>query len=74
MSLSDYTIINQIGKGSFGKIYEVEDNKTKIHYALKEIEIEGLSKEDLESIEQEKKMLIQMECEYSTELITTISY
>ena len=71
MSLSDYTIINQIGKGSFGKIYEVEDNKTKIHYALKEIEIEGLSKEDLESIEQEKKMLIQMECEYSTELITT---
>ena len=71
MSLSYYTIINQIGKGWMGKIYEVEDNNTKIHYELKEVEIEGFSTEDLESIEQEKKTLIQMEYEYSTELITS---
>jgi serine/threonine protein kinase len=69
MSIKDYEIIKTIGKGSFGKIYEVEHKKTKKHYALKKIETEGLSEEDLDLIEQEIKMLIQMECEYSTELI-----
>ena len=69
MSIKDYEIIKTIGKGSFGKIYEVEHKKTKKHYALKKIETEGLSEEDLDLIDQEIKMLIQMECEYSTELI-----
>ena len=69
MSIKDYSIVKIIGKGSFGKIYEVEQKKTKKHYALKKIETEGLSEEDLDLIDQEIKMLIQMECEYSTELI-----
>ena len=32
-----YTIIRQIGKGSYGKIYLVEDPKTKEQFALKKI-------------------------------------
>ena len=32
-----YTILRQIGKGSYGKIYLVEDPKTKKEYALKKI-------------------------------------
>ena len=32
-----YTILRQIGKGSYGKIYLVEDPKTKKQYALKKI-------------------------------------
>ena len=35
----DYTIIRQIGKGSYGKIYLVEDPKTKKNYALKKVPI-----------------------------------
>ena len=35
----DYTIIRQIGKGSYGKIYLVEDPKTKKNYALKKVAI-----------------------------------
>ena len=69
MSMSDYKIIKQIGKGSFAQVYEVEEKKTKKHYALKMIETNDLSKEDLDSIDQEIKILIQMECENSTELI-----
>ena len=35
----DYTIIRQIGKGSYGKIYLVQDPKTEKNYALKKVVI-----------------------------------
>ncbi len=35
--LENYTIINQLGEGSFGSIYKVFNNETKINYAMKKI-------------------------------------
>jgi len=35
MSIKDYTIVKIIGKGSFGKIYEVEQKKTKKTLCIK---------------------------------------
>lgn len=35
--INDYSILELLGKGSFGKVYLVESNDRK-HYALKSIE------------------------------------
>ena len=51
----DYNIINQIGAGTFGKIYQVENNINKKKYAMKKILAN--SKEDINTIESEYKML-----------------
>ena len=36
-NINNYTIIKQIGDGSFGAIYKICNNKTKIEYAIKKI-------------------------------------
>ncbi len=51
----DYNIISQIGEGTFGKIYQVENNINKKKYAMKKILAN--SKEDIQTIESEYKML-----------------
>ena len=35
--LENYTVIKQLGEGSFGAIFEVTNNETKIRYAMKKI-------------------------------------
>ena len=35
--MKNYTIINQLGEASFGAIFEVTNNETKIRYAMKKI-------------------------------------
>jgi len=34
-TLADFNILKMIGKGSFGKVFLVEHNTTKHHYAMK---------------------------------------
>ena len=36
--MNNYKTIRFIGKGSFGKVYEVEDLKTSKRYAIKSVE------------------------------------
>lgn len=35
--MENYTVIKQLGEGSFGAIFEVTNNETKIRYAMKKI-------------------------------------
>ena len=51
----DYNIISQIGEGTFGKIYQVENNINKKKYAMKKILANSI--EDIKTIESEYKML-----------------
>ena len=53
----------KIGKGAFGNVYLVEDQETKIKYAVKKIERQD-SITNLESIMREIDALIQ--CKYPT--------
>ena len=53
----DYNIINQIGEGTFGKIYKVE-GPNKIKYAMKKILAN--SKQEINALENEYEMLLSL--------------
>jgi serine/threonine protein kinase len=66
-----YNVIKEIGSGSFGKVYMVEDIKSKIKYAIKRI-----NKKDLEDNEylyqafwKELEVMKKCECEFSVKLV-----
>ena len=53
----DYNIINQIGEGTFGKIYQVE-GPNKVKYAMKKILAN--SKQEINALENEYEMLLSL--------------
>ena len=57
-NVADYKIIKQIGKGSFGQIFMVED-KQKNKYALKKII--ATSKNDIKGLKQEYQILFDIQ-------------
>ena len=57
INLDDYKIIKKIGQGSFGQIFEIEDNM-KNKYALKKIIVTQES--DIKKIEHEYQILIDL--------------
>ena len=57
INLEDYTIIKKIGQGSFGQIFEIEDN-LKNKYALKKIIV--TTENDIKKIEHEYQILIDL--------------
>ena len=57
----DYKIIRLIGRGTFGKVYFVENNKNKKLYAMKSIRKDVIIDHDsLESLKVEKLILLQV--------------
>lgn len=52
-----YKIIGELGKGGNGKVYKVFDEKENNYFALKKISITNLSNEEIEIIENEAKIL-----------------
>ena len=59
LNINDYTIIKQIGQGSFGQIFLVEDKIYKKKYALKKIT--ATSSEDVTDIEKEYNILLNIQ-------------
>ncbi|KAF5277327.1 hypothetical protein FQR65_LT16002 [Abscondita terminalis] len=55
----DFEIIKKIGKGAFGKVYQIQDNVDLKHYALKKIKLSN--NEDDNNIIDEVKYLSQLE-------------
>ena len=53
----NYTIIKELGKGGYGKVYQVLNKKEKKYYALKKISLEDISEEEMANIENEAKIL-----------------
>lgn len=68
-SLKDYIIKEQLGIGSFGKVYKVikkesEPNGTKQVLVLKQISLFNLRKEEVEEVNKEAKILSSLNSKY----------
>ena len=59
LNINDYTIIKQIGQGSFGQIFLVEDKIYKKQYALKKIT--AMSSDEVTNIEKEYRILLDIQ-------------
>lgn len=57
VDLGDFTQINTIGKGAFGKVYLANNNKTNIKYAIKELQFEHLEGRQLKLFCREVQIL-----------------
>ena len=61
VGFEDFQMINIIGKGTFGKVYMVQNKNTKMLYAMKSIRKDIVIDHDsLENIHLEKQILNQV--------------
>ena len=58
LNINDYNIIKQIGEGTFGKIFEVENNNHQ-HFALKKLLANSVK--EMEMLKSEYEMLLGLE-------------
>ncbi|EMD40712.1 hypothetical protein CERSUDRAFT_111295 [Gelatoporia subvermispora B] len=63
--VSQYTLLEKLGTGSFGTVYKAMHNETKQIVAIKQIDLED-SDDDISEIQQEIASLAQCDSEYVT--------
>lgn len=59
-SISDFTIINELGKGSYGIVYKVESKINKQIYVIKKIDLKLLKSKHKKEAYQEVQLLRQI--------------
>jgi serum/glucocorticoid-regulated kinase 2 len=60
-SKEDYTLNYVIGRGGFGKVWKVEDKKSGVKFALKEMmKARVIAKRSIASVMNEKQFLSQL--------------
>ena len=65
VSRENFQFLYVIGKGGFGKVWKVQDKKTKKFYALKEMsKLKIIDKKSIKSIKSELELLSNMESPY----------
>jgi NIMA (never in mitosis gene a)-related kinase len=55
--IKDYIILEQLGQGSYGTVYKVKKKNTNDIYALKQMSYNDLSKDEINQIKKEAKIL-----------------
>jgi len=60
-----FTKLSPVGKGAFGTVYKIQDNRDKKMYAAKIIDLET-DDDELEDIHREVKILSQLDSKYIT--------
>ena len=58
----EYTIIEELGKGGFGKVSKVLSKSDNEYYAIKEIPIKGESEEQIKIFQNEAEILSKFNC------------
>lgn len=61
----NFTKLSPVGKGAFGTVYKIQDNRDKKLYAAKIIDLET-DDDELEDIHREVKILSQLDSKYIT--------
>src|SRR5690349_16436060 len=66
-----YNVLKEIGSGSFGKVYMVEDITTKMTYAIKRINKKSLEENEylLQAFWKELEVMKKCECANSVKLV-----
>ena len=64
LGYKNYKIIKELGYGSYGRVYQVLDEKENKYYALKKIEFKEFSEEESNLYENEAKLLSSIKNEH----------
>ena len=59
----EYKIIKELGKGGFGKVYQVLSKSDNKYYAIKEISIKEEAEEKIKNFQNETKILSKFNCD-----------
>ena len=59
---TQYQIIKELGKGGFGKVYQVLNKSDNKYYAIKQISIKEETKDKIESFQNEINILSKINC------------
>ena len=60
-----YEIIKKLGEGGFGKVYQVYSQKYKRYFAIKQILIDGKTKEEINEIKKKANILSNINTKYT---------
>ena len=58
----EYEVIEELGKGGFGRVIQVKSKSDNNYYAIKEITIKAEMKDGLENIKKEADILSKFNC------------
>ena len=59
---TEYTIIEELGKGGFGKVIKASNKSNNEEYAIKIIPIKGEKEEQIKIFQNEAKILSKFDC------------
>jgi serine/threonine protein kinase len=61
MGLADYEILEELGKGTYGRVFKVRKKSTNKILVRKQVSLEGMSDEDREETLNEARVMSQCE-------------
>lgn len=64
MAISDFEIINELGSGSFGKVFKAKKKSDKQLYAIKQIDLGSQSQREKENAVNEIRLLASINSPY----------
>jgi NIMA (never in mitosis gene a)-related kinase len=62
--LQDFIIKEKIGSGSYGVVFKVVRKVDRVTYAMKEIDLAGMSRKEQEECIRETRVLSQLDSDY----------
>jgi NIMA (never in mitosis gene a)-related kinase 1/4/5 len=62
--LQDFVIKEKIGSGSYGVVFKVVRKLDRMHYAMKEIDLAGMSRKEQEECIRETRVLSSLDSDF----------
>jgi NIMA (never in mitosis gene a)-related kinase len=62
--MQDFIIKEKIGSGSYGVVFKVVRKVDRVTYAMKEIDLAGMSRKEQEECIRETRVLSQLDSDY----------
>jgi NIMA (never in mitosis gene a)-related kinase 1/4/5 len=72
-SLADFKLMGKLGTGTFGVVWKVVRKADSSTYALKEVDLSGLSRKEQQACVHEVHVLARMDCPYIIKYCALVS-